>query len=112
MVITPLLNKLSKFKEEILSKFLIKNGFDKNKNNIFICEHGSWNRSKKSGYKIGVATLEGNKVISYKPFAEGFLQPGEKVNGRPVDCIIAPDGALLVSDDYAGVIYRISYKKQ
>ncbi len=82
------------------------------KNNIFICEHGSWNRSKKSGYKIGVATLEGNKVISYKPFAEGFLQPGEKVNGRPVDCIIAPDGALLVSDDYAGVIYRISYKKQ
>ena len=81
------------------------------KNNIFICEHGSWNRSKKSGYKIGVATLDGNKVISYKPFAEGFLQPGEKVNGRPVDCIIAPDGALLVSDDYAGVIYRISYKK-
>lgn len=81
------------------------------KNSVFICEHGSWNRSKKSGYKVGVATLEGNKVIGYKPFAEGFLQPGEKVNGRPVDCIIAPDGALLVSDDYAGVIYRISYKK-
>lgn len=81
------------------------------KNKIFICEHGSWNRSKKAGYKVGVATIEGNKVVDYKPFAEGFLQPGDKVNGRPVDCIVAEDGSLLVSDDYASVIYRITYKK-
>lgn len=81
------------------------------KNKIFICEHGSWNRSKKAGYKVGVATIEGNKVVDYKPFAEGFLQPGDKVNGRPVDCIVAEDGSLLVSDDYASVIYRITYTK-
>jgi glucose/arabinose dehydrogenase len=80
------------------------------KNQLFICEHGSWNRSKKAGYKVGIATLEGNKVIDYKPFAEGFLQADEKVIGRPVDCIVAPDGSLLISDDFAGVIYRISYK--
>lgn len=81
------------------------------KNKIFICEHGSWNRSKKAGYKVGIATLEGNKIVNYEPFAEGFLQNGEKVIGRPVDCIVAEDGSLLVSDDYAGVIYKISYKK-
>ncbi len=80
-------------------------------NKIFICEHGSWNRSKKNGYKVGIATLEGNKVIDYKPFMDGFLQPDEKVIGRPVDCIVAADGSLLVSDDYAGVIYRIAYTK-
>lgn len=80
-------------------------------NKIFICEHGSWNRSKKAGYKVGVATLEGNKIVNYEPFAEGFLQDGTKVIGRPVDCIVAEDGSLLVSDDYAGVIYKISYKK-
>lgn len=80
-------------------------------NKIFICEHGSWNRSKKNGYKVGIATLEGNKVIDYKPFMDGFLQPDGKVTGRPVDCIVAADGSLLVSDDYAGVIYRITYTK-
>ncbi len=84
---------------------------DSYKNKIFICEHGSWNRSKKAGYKVGMATLDGNKVIEYVPFVDGFLQPNEKVIGRPVDCIVAKDGALLVSDDFAGVIYRISYKK-
>lgn len=93
-------------------KFYIGNMFPAAyKNKLFICEHGSWNRSKKAGYKVGIATLEGNKVVKYEPFMEGFLQPGEKVIGRPVDCIMAPDGALLVSDDYAGVIYRISYGK-
>lgn len=81
------------------------------KNKIFICEHGSWNRSKKAGYKVGIATLDGNKVVDYKPFVEGFLQPDEKVFGRPVDCIVAKDGSLLLSDDYAGVVYRITYKK-
>jgi glucose/arabinose dehydrogenase len=81
------------------------------RNRIFICEHGSWNRSKKAGYKVGMATLDGNKVTDYKPFVEGFLQPDESVTGRPVDCIVASDGALLVSDDYRGVVYRIAYKK-
>ena len=54
--------------------------------------------------------LEGNEAVSYEPFAEGWLQ-GDAVSGRPVDVLIMPDGSLLVSDDYAGVIYRISYSQ-
>jgi glucose/arabinose dehydrogenase len=53
------------------------------KNKIFICEHGSWNRSKKAGYKVGIATLEGNTIVNYEPFADGFLQNGDKVIGQP-----------------------------
>ncbi|MBT5781360.1 MAG: sorbosone dehydrogenase family protein [Rhodospirillaceae bacterium] len=75
---------------------------------IFIAEHGSWNRSKKSGYRISLVRLENGKPVSYEPFAEGWLD-GEQVWGRPVDLMIMPDGALLVSDDHAGAIYRISY---
>ena len=54
--------------------------------------------------------LKGDQVAEYTPFAEGWLQ-GEKAWGRPVDVQVMPDGALLVSDDYAGAIYRISYQK-
>lgn len=75
---------------------------------IFIAEHGSWNRSEKTGYRISLVRLDGNKVVSYEPFAEGWLD-GESVFGRPVDILVAPDGALLVSDDKNGLIYRISY---
>jgi glucose/arabinose dehydrogenase len=80
------------------------------RNRIFIAEHGSWNRSTPIGYRITVVQLENNKAVSYKPFAEGWLQQG-RAWGRPVDVIVMPDGALLVSDDQAGVIYRIHYKK-
>lgn len=79
------------------------------KNQIFIAEHGSWNRSTPIGYRVMLVTYEGKKVTGYKPFATGFLQ-GDKVNGRPVDIEITPDGSLLVSDDQAGAIYKISYK--
>ena len=78
------------------------------RNQIFIAEHGSWNRSKKSGYRISVVKTENNKVVSYQPFAQGWLQ-GESAWGRPVDLEILPDGSLLVSDDSAGAIYRISF---
>jgi len=81
---------------------------DKYKNQIFIAEHGSWNRSKKIGYRISVVRLKGNKPVSYEDFATGWMV-NEKVWGRPVDVLIMPDGSILVSDDYAGVIYRISY---
>lgn len=81
------------------------------RNQIFIAEHGSWNRSKPIGYRLGIATLNGNKVTSYKPFAEGWLQADDKVLGRPVDVVVGPDGSLFVSDDYAQVVYKISYKK-
>ena len=79
------------------------------RNQIFIAEHGSWNRSQKIGYRVMLARLDGNRVTSYEPFADGWLQ-GDTAWGRPVDVQVAPDGALLVSDDQAGVIYRISYR--
>ena len=78
------------------------------KNQIFIAEHGSWNRSEKIGYRITLVRLNGNTVISYEPFAYGWLK-GESVSGRPVDIEQMPDGSFLVSDDFAGKIYRISY---
>lgn len=81
------------------------------KNSIFIAEHGSWNRSKKIGYRVTFVKLDENKPISYTPFATGWLQ-GESVSGRPVDLQQMQDGSLLVSDDYGGMIYRISYPKQ
>jgi len=78
---------------------------------IFIAEHGSWNRSKKSGYRVMEAKVEGGKVVEHKVFAEGFLDvAADTAWGRPVDVLVMPDGALLVSDDYANAIYRISYK--
>jgi glucose/arabinose dehydrogenase len=80
------------------------------RNQIFIAEHGSWNRSTPIGYRVTVVELNGNKAVSYKPFAQGWLQ-GSRAWGRPVDVLVMPDGALLVSDDEAGAIYRISYKK-
>jgi glucose/arabinose dehydrogenase len=81
------------------------------KKQIFIAEHGSWNRSKKIGYRIMLVTLEGNKAVSYKPFASGWLDDSnDSVWGRPVDIEWLPDGSMLVSDDYADAIYRISYQ--
>ena len=77
---------------------------------IFIAEHGSWNRSTPIGYRVTVVELNGNRATSYKVFAEGWLQ-GRRAWGRPVDVVVMPDGALLVSDDEAGAIYRITYKR-
>jgi glucose/arabinose dehydrogenase len=75
---------------------------------IFIAEHGSWNRSIPIGYRITSINLEKNKPVRYAVFAEGWLQ-GQKAWGRPVDILVMKDGALLVSDDRAGAIYRITY---
>ena len=76
---------------------------------IFIAEHGSWNRSAKIGYRVTVVSLDAaGKAVSYEPFAEGWLQ-GQQAWGRPADVTVAPDGSLLVSDDTAGAIYRIRY---
>jgi glucose/arabinose dehydrogenase len=78
------------------------------RNRIFIAQHGSWNRSKKSGYRVMMVSLKDNKVDRYEVFAEGWLE-NERNWGRPVDLLVMPDGALLVSDDQAGVIYRVSH---
>ncbi|GKS57838.1 sorbosone dehydrogenase [Nitrospira sp.] len=80
------------------------------RNQIFIAEHGSWNRSSKIGYRITLASRDDQGTLRYSVFAEGWLQ-GEKPWGRPVDVLVMPDGALLISDDSAGVIYRVSYRE-
>ncbi len=82
---------------------------DEYRNQIFIAEHGSWNRSTPIGYRVTLARLDGSEVTSYEVFAEGWLQ-GDDAWGRPVDLLVAPDGSLLVSDDRAGAIYRIGYR--
>jgi glucose/arabinose dehydrogenase len=76
---------------------------------IFIAEHGSWNRTDPLGYRVTLARLEGDRVTAYDTFAQGWLQ-GDEAWGRPVDVLVMPDGALLVSDDHAGKLYRISYR--
>jgi glucose/arabinose dehydrogenase len=92
------------------------------RNQIIIAEHGSWNRSVPQGYRLSLVKLEGNTVVSYTRFAEGWLRgmkpaaagAGAMVGdvwGRPADVLVIPDGSLLVSDDKAGAIYRISYGK-
>ena len=79
------------------------------RNSIFVAEHGSWNRSKRIGYRVARVVVEGGKAVKHEIFAEGWLQGGP-VWGRPVDVEVMPDGSLLVSDDHAGAIYRISYR--
>lgn len=81
---------------------------EKYKNQVFIAEHGSWNRSQPIGYRIMVATLENGAVKSYEPFIDGWLNNGEAW-GRPVDVLFLKDGSMLVSDDHANAVYRVSY---
>ncbi len=79
------------------------------KNQILIAEHGSWNRQQKIGYRIALVTVYDNRQpVTYTTFAEGWLEGNENW-GRPVDIEMMPDGSLLVSDDQAGAIYRITY---
>jgi glucose/arabinose dehydrogenase len=80
----------------------------KYRNAIFIAQHGSWNRTKPIGYRVTVAWPQEDGTAKTEIFAEGWLQ-GSKAWGRPVDVLVAPDGSLLVSDDAADLIYRISY---
>lgn len=79
---------------------------------IIIAEHGSWNRSKKIGYRLTVVTLNDQyQATSYTPFVEGWLdEVADDAWGRPVDIEHLPDGSLLVSDDFADAIYRIWYE--
>jgi glucose/arabinose dehydrogenase len=84
------------------------------RNQIFIAEHGSWNRSPvagHTGYRLMVVHLDGDRPVEYEVFAEGWLQDDNTAWGRPVDVLVMPDGALLLADDGAGAIYRISYSR-
>ena len=79
------------------------------RNAIFIARHGSWNKTKKIGGDLVVAKLnKDGSVKSWEPFLTGFLQNNEYI-GRPVDVQVMKDGSLLVSDDYAGAVYRVTY---
>jgi hypothetical protein len=86
------------------------------KNNLFIATHGSWNRTTKHGYNIMRVVLDKNgKAAKYEPFLEGFLTDNKgdpPMWGRPVDVMQMADGAMLFTDDYNGIVYRISYKKK
>lgn len=90
------------------------------RNQIFVAEHGSWNRSAPQGYRIMLIKVQGNKAVSYTPFAEGWLRGirssgrGRTIGdawGRPSDVLVMPDGSLLIADDEAHVIYRVTYKR-
>lgn len=83
------------------------------RNSLFVAEHGSWNRSKKIGYRVSLIKVADNKkAISYETFASGWLdEEKQKAWGRPVDVLMLSDGSMLVSDDHANVVYRISYGK-
>ena len=83
---------------------------DEYRDQIFIAEHGSWNRSTPIGYRVTLVRLDNHRPVKYEVFAEGWLQDG-RAWGRPVDVLVMPDGSMLVSDDEADAIYRISYKK-
>jgi len=76
---------------------------------VFLAEHGSWNRSKKIGYRISLVSFEDSVPESYDVFAKGWLK-GQEASGRPVDLLVLADGSMLVSDDYAGKLYRIYYE--
>ncbi|HSG39876.1 MAG TPA: sorbosone dehydrogenase family protein [Thermoanaerobaculia bacterium] len=75
---------------------------------VFIAEHGSWNRSEPIGYRVTLVRLQGDRAVAYEPFAQGWLTGGSAW-GRPVDVEVMPDGSMLVSDDGADAVYRITY---
>jgi glucose/arabinose dehydrogenase len=92
------------------------------KNAMIIAQHGSWNRSVPSGYRVMVARTEGRRVTSFEPLVDGFLPkigsgaPGGRgattaALGRPADVLQMPDGSILVSDDTGNRILRITYRR-
>jgi glucose/arabinose dehydrogenase len=109
---TPPVQKLGPHVAALGMRFYTGNMFPPEyKNRIFIAEHGSWNRSTPIGYQVMMVTLDGDKAVKYESFATGWLQSNGELLGRPVDVIVAADGALLISEDKNGVIYRVTYKK-
>jgi glucose/arabinose dehydrogenase len=90
-------------------------------NAAIVAEHGSWNRTVPSGYRVMVARTDGRRVTSYEPFVDGFL-PGRgstapggwdaqaAAEGRPVDVLQMPDGSILISDDTGNRLLRVAYE--
>jgi len=83
--------------------------------NILIARHGSWNRTVKQGYDVMRVVVDGDKVVKQEPFVTGFLQNDRAdppMWGRPVDLLVMKDGSVLFSDDYNGIVYRVSYSRK
>ena len=78
------------------------------RNALFIAEHGSWNRSSKVGYRVSVVT-DNAGTLAYSPFIDIWLKD-DVASGRPNDVLVALDGSLLISDDYGGRVFRVSYQ--
>jgi glucose/arabinose dehydrogenase len=80
---------------------------------IFSAQHGSWNRTVPVGARVMITRVkeDGTAPEGSKPFAEGWLNGDGEYDGRPVDVAQLRDGSLLVSDDFAGAVYRITYSK-
>ena len=78
---------------------------------VFVAEHGSWNRDTPIGYRIAAVQLspDGRSVVGHQLFAEGWLRSDGEAWGRPVGLLRLPDGSMLLGDDEANVVYRISY---
>lgn len=111
---TPPVVKLGPHVAALGMKFYTGNMFPAEyKGCVFIAEHGSWNRTTPLGYRLTMVSFPPGRPPRYEVFAQGWLNKGflgvSRPVGRPVDVLVMPDGALLVSDDFAGKIYRISY---
>ncbi|MBS4049997.1 MAG: PQQ-dependent sugar dehydrogenase [Methylomonas sp.] len=78
---------------------------------LFVAQHGSWNRSVPQGYQVALVKFSQGEPFSEQAFISGWLTASGQVLGRPVDVLQMPDGSLLVSDDKLGVIYKVEYKK-
>lgn len=76
----------------------------------FVAQHGSWNRSKKVGYRIMMVDVTNGQAVEGKPFIDGWLnEETQEASGRPVDILWLKDGSMLISDDYGDAIYRVTY---
>ncbi|MFI3188161.1 sorbosone dehydrogenase [Crenothrix sp. D3] len=80
------------------------------KNQLFVAQHGSWNRTEPQGYRVALVKFKDGKAIAEQAFISGWLTEEGKVLGRPVDILTLQDGSLLISDDLLGVIYKVAYK--
>lgn len=82
------------------------------KNQLFVAQHGSWNRSEPQGYRVALVKFKQGVPVSEQVFIDGWLTRDGNVLGRPVDILELPDGSLLISDDTSGLIYRVEYKSK
>ncbi len=83
---------------------------EKYRGGIFVAAHGSWNRTKPSGALIDFISLKADgNADKHEVFAQGWLDENGVYRGRPVDVAVMKDGSLLISDDFAGAIYRVTY---